>query len=85
MKGGIDDPFPLSIAEYKSRSAAVTDPASIPPLKLTSARQINFDLNSQILSCVITSFKLFQCITKFRDSFETLNGCIHVACVAQVS
>lgn len=50
MKGGIDDPFPLSIAEYKSRSAAVTDPANIPPLKLTSERQDKINFNSQITS-----------------------------------
>ena len=36
MNGGIEDPVPLSIAEYKSRKAAVTVPASVPPLRLTS-------------------------------------------------
>ena len=35
----MDDPFPLSIAEYKSLSAAVTDPANIPPLRLTSVKE----------------------------------------------
>lgn len=32
----MEEPFPLSIATYKSLIAAVTDPANIPPLRLTS-------------------------------------------------
>ena len=41
MKGGTEEPLPLSMAEYKSRSADVTEPDSISPLRLTSVINYN--------------------------------------------